>query len=127
MFYFIASCSECQKVSFYSWNHVIWSSFDQNTAPKPTFPYFSPPLVRPPSPTYSSLQYPCLQHGVIAGSPARTRTRNIPPNAPLHRSNTRRPERIRAWTGAFDEAIRAFVNNARILTRAEYREWVATP
>ena len=44
--FFIPSCSECQKVSFYSWNCVIWSSLDQDTVPKPTFPYFSPPWVQ---------------------------------------------------------------------------------
>ena len=41
----IPSCPECQKVLFYSWNHVIWSSFDQDTVQKPTFPYFLPPQV----------------------------------------------------------------------------------
>src|SRR6202167_3840331 len=42
----IPSCSECQKVSFYSWNHVIWSSFEQDTVPKPMFPYFFGGLVQ---------------------------------------------------------------------------------
>ena len=42
----IPSCSECQKVSFYGWNHVIWSSFEQDTVPKPTFPYFFGGLVQ---------------------------------------------------------------------------------
>ena len=33
----IPSCSECQIVSLYSWNHVIQSSFEQDTVHKPTF------------------------------------------------------------------------------------------
>jgi hypothetical protein len=36
----IPSCSEGLKVSFYSWNHVIWSCFEQDTAQKPMFAYF---------------------------------------------------------------------------------------
>ena len=36
----IPSCLEGLKVLFYSWNHVIWSSFELDTVQKPLFSYF---------------------------------------------------------------------------------------
>ena len=36
----VPSCSEFQTVLFYNRNHMIWSSFEQDTVKKPTFPYF---------------------------------------------------------------------------------------